>query len=151
MTYLVRLPDGYEISDDAARLDVEAVHAFIAGDSYWGKGRARTDMVRAIAGSLCFGLYAPDGHQAGFARLVTDRALAAHLADVFVLPAHRGRGLSKALIAAMLAHPDLRGVERWTLSTADAHGLYARFGFGPHPDVTTQMWRLKRPDTPAPG
>jgi GNAT superfamily N-acetyltransferase len=86
---------------------------------------------RAIANSLCFGLYAPDGAQAGFARAVTDRATWAYIADVFVLEAHRGRGLGVWLMETVLAHPDLQGLRRIELATDDAHGLYERFGFEP--------------------
>lgn len=145
MPYVVRLDGGYEISDAQARLDIAAIHRFISEDSYWARGRDLATVERALAHSLCFGLYAPDGSQAGFARLVTDRTTAAHLSDVYVLPAHRARGLGKALMAAILAHPDVQTIARWTLSTADAHGLYAGFGFGPHPELDTQMWRTRRP------
>ncbi len=143
MPHLVPLPDGYEISDDRARLDIAAIHAYISDESYWGRGRTRDFTERCIANALCLGLYAPDGSQAGFARLTTDMTSNAHLSDVFVLDAHRGRGLGKALVAAALAHPDLQGVYRWTLSTSDAHALYAGFGFGPHPNPTSQMWMLR--------
>ncbi len=84
---------------------------------------------RGIANSLPFGLYAPDGSQAGFARAITDRATYAYLGDVFVGDGHRGRGLGKFLVRCVLAHPELRGLRRWALATADAHGLYRRFGF----------------------
>lgn len=146
MVYGVALADGYEISDEVARLDVTEIHRFISEESYWAPGRDRATVERTIAHSLCFGLYGPDGAQVGFARLVTDRTTAAHLSDVYVLPEHRGRGLSKALMAAILGHPELRTIARWTLSTDDAHGLYAGFGFSAHPKVSSQMWRLKRPD-----
>jgi GNAT superfamily N-acetyltransferase len=86
---------------------------------------------RSIVNSLPFGLYAPAGKQAGFARVVSDRAQYAYLADVFVLPEHRGRGLGTWLVACILEHPDLQGLRRWALATADAHELYARLGFAP--------------------
>ncbi len=142
MPLTIALPSGHTISDDPARLDHDAIHEFLSHHSYWAKGRARDITERAIAHSLCLGLYTPDGAQIGFARLTTDRATSAHLADVYILPAHRGHGLAKHLLAAALHHPDLATVTRWTLSTADAHGLYAKHGFGPHPDIATQMWRL---------
>lgn len=141
MPLTIDLPSGYAISDDPARLDVDAIHAFISGESYWARGRDRAITERAIAHSLCLGVYAPDGSQVGFARLVTDRATSAHLADVYVLPAHRGRGLGKAVVEAALNHPDQATVTRWTLSTEDAQSLYARFGFRSHPAPSTQMWR----------
>ena len=146
MARLVALAGGFEISDDPARLDVATIHRFISEESYWARGRDRATVERALAHSLCFGIYGPDGAQVGFARLVTDRTTAAHLSDVYVLAAYRGRGLSKALLAAILGHPELRTIARWTLSTDDAHGLYAGFGFAAHPEVSSQMWRLKRPD-----
>jgi GNAT superfamily N-acetyltransferase len=122
---------GYEISTDRARLDLDAIHRFLSEDAYWSPGVEREVVERALANSLCFGLHAPDGAQAGFARAVTDRATFAYLGDVFVLPAHRGRGLGVWLVQTVLAHPDLQGLRRIELATADAHELYARFGFEP--------------------
>ena len=122
--------DGYEISTDPARLDREAVHAFLR-TAYWSEGIAREVVDRSIEGSIAFGLYAPDGSQAGFARAVTDGATFAWIADVFVLEPHRGRGLGAWLVETVLDHPEVSGVRRVMLGTADAHGLYERFGFGP--------------------
>jgi GNAT superfamily N-acetyltransferase len=118
---------GYEISTDAARVDVEVVHGFLA-DSYWAKGIPVETVRRSIENSLCFGVY-HDKQQVGFARIISDRATFAYLADVFVLPAYRGRGLSQWLIECIMGHPELRGLRRWMLATQDAHGLYAKFGF----------------------
>jgi GNAT superfamily N-acetyltransferase len=118
----------YEISTDPARLDRPLIHAFLSERAYWSIGVPRTVVERAIEHSLCFGLYRA-GRQIGFARVVTDRATFAYLADVFMLPEERGGGLSKWLIEAILRHPDLQGLRRWLLATRDAHGLYARFGF----------------------
>ena len=98
---------------------------------YWAVGRPRAVTERSWANCLCFGVYAPDGAQVGFARLLTDYALRAHLGDVFIHPAARGLGLGKALVATILAHPELATVAAWTLTTADAHSLYARHGFRP--------------------
>jgi GNAT superfamily N-acetyltransferase len=123
--------DGYTISDDPARLDVGTVHRYLSEESYWARGVPRDVVERSIAGSLPFGLYAPDGSLVGFARVVTDRAVFAYLADVFVLDAHRGSGLGVWLVEVVLSHPELQGLRRWLLFTADAHGLYERFGFGP--------------------
>ncbi len=123
------LPSGFVIDTDPARLDRVMIHRFLSEDSYWARGIPRDVVDRAIAGSLCFGVYAPDGRQAGFARAITDRATFAYVGDVFVLPDFRGLGLSKALMAAMRAHPDLQGLRRWLLVTRDAHALYAGFGF----------------------
>ena len=120
--------DPYEISTDVTRLDRALIHRFLHDDSYWARGVPRDVVDRAIDNSLCFGLYhGPD--QVGFARVVTDRAAIAYLADVFVLPAHRGRGLGKRLIEAVMSHPELQGLRRFFLGTADAHSLYERFGF----------------------
>jgi GNAT superfamily N-acetyltransferase len=142
MPYEVSLPGGFTVSDDRARLDVDAVYRFIAEEAYWGKGRARDVFERALRHSIGFGLYDPDGRQAGFARVVSDMALRAHLNDVYVLPAYRGAGLGKALVAAVLAHPDLATVGTWTLATDDAQGLYASFGFGPLTRPASHMMRV---------
>ncbi len=128
--HAVTLPDGHLISDDRARLDMEFVHASLA-ELYWASDRPRAVTERSWANCLCFGVYAPDGVQAGFARLLTDYALRAHLGDVFIRPASRGIGLAKALVGTILAHPRLATVGSWTLTTADRHGLYAQFGFRP--------------------
>jgi GNAT superfamily N-acetyltransferase len=122
---------GYEISTDPARLDLDVIHRFLSEEAYWSPGVPREVVERSIANSLCFGLYAPDGAQAGFARAVTDRATFAYLADVFVLTEHRGRGLGVWLVEVVLAHPDLQGLRRIELTTVDAHGLYERYGFRP--------------------
>jgi GNAT superfamily N-acetyltransferase len=126
----------FAVSDDPARLDLDVVHGYLTR-SYWAAGIPRETVARSIAGSLPFGLYqvgkvgAAAERQVGFARVVTDRATFAYLADVFVLEEHRGRGLSLFLIEAILAHPDLQGLRRWHLVTRDAQGLYSRFGFAP--------------------
>jgi GNAT superfamily N-acetyltransferase len=120
--------DGYLISDERDRVDVEVTWGFLR-TSYWSPGVPREVVERSIAGSLCLSLFAPDGEQAGFARVVTDRATFAWLADVFVLEPHRGRGLGVWLVSTVLEHPDLEGVRAVLLGTADAHELYTRFGF----------------------
>jgi GNAT superfamily N-acetyltransferase len=126
----------YLISTESAWLDLELIHRFLSERSYWARGIPRDVVARSIANSLCFGVYAfakgapnPGRRQVGFARVATDRATFAYLADVFVLPEHRGHGLSKRLMEAVLAHPDLQGLRRWMLATADAHELYRRYGF----------------------
>ena len=121
------LPSGYDISCDPARLDLAVIHGFLA-QSYWAKSIPRELVERSVRNSLCFGAYY-QGTQVGFARIVTDKATFAYLCDVFVLSEHRGHGLSKSLVAAILAHPDLQGLRRWNLVTIDAHGLYQQFGF----------------------
>jgi GNAT superfamily N-acetyltransferase len=127
--------NGYEISTDPALLDLDVVHGFLR-EAYWSPGVARDVVERSIARSLCFGLYAPDGAQAGFARAVTDGATFAWIADVFVLEPHRGRGLGVWLMQTVLAHPDLQGLRRIVLATLDAHGVYERLGFAAlrHPE-----------------
>jgi len=118
----------YEISTDRSRLDLDLIHRFLAEESYWAPGVTREVVERSIDNSIPFGAYL-DGRQAGFARAVTDKATFAWLADVFVLPEHRGHGLGKRLVQTALDHPELRPMRRWMLGTADAHGLYGRFGF----------------------
>ena len=122
-------PSGYILSTDPARLDVAVIHRWLSKESYWARGIPVATITRAIANSLNFGLYAPDGRQAGFARVVTDRATFAWLCDVFVLPEFRGVGLSKWLVQQVLAHPDLQNLRRHLLATLDAHTLYQRFGY----------------------
>lgn len=121
----------YVLSDDPARLDVAAIHRFLSEESYWAKGIPEATVRRAVANSLGIGIYTEDGAQVAFARIVTDRATFAWVCDVFVLREHRGRGLSKWMMEAILAHPDLQGLRRITLATRDAHELYRQFGFVP--------------------
>ena len=119
----------FEISTDPSRLDIEAIHQFLR-TSYWAEGRSRAVVERSIMHSLCFGVYLA-GRQVAFARVVSDRAVFAYLMDVFVIPEFRGRGISKALMRAVLDHPELQGLRMLMLGTRDAHGLYAQFGFRP--------------------
>jgi GNAT superfamily N-acetyltransferase len=134
----------FEISTDPARIDLRTVHEFLT-NSYWAHEIPVETVRRSIENALCFGIYHGD-RQAGFARVITDRATFAYLADVFVLPDYRGRGLSKWMMECIIAHPDLQGLRRWMLATQDAHSLYRRYGFLPlkaperwmevhHPDV----------------
>ena len=127
---LVRIVDGvrYEIDADRTRLDLRVVHGFLAA-SHWARGIPMAVLQHAIRRSLPFGLY-KDGRQVGFARVVTDHATVAYLADVFVLEAERGRGLGRWLVESILAHPALQDLRRWLLGTRDAHGLYRKLGFG---------------------
>jgi GNAT superfamily N-acetyltransferase len=133
----------YRVSTDPKRLDRDVIHGFLSR-SYWADGIPREVVDRSIGNSLCFGVF-DDDRQVGFARVVTDRATYAYLADVFVLEPHRGRGLSKWLLECVLAHPDLQGLRRWQLATRDAHGLYARYGFEPPADPANLM-EIRRPE-----
>ncbi len=118
---------GYRISTDPSELDLGVVHGYLK-ESYWAAG-VPEDVVRcSIKNSLCFGVYR-DAEQVGFARVITDRATFAYLADVFVLEAHRGRGIGKWLVRVILSHPDLQGLRRWMPATRDAHELYRSYGF----------------------
>jgi GNAT superfamily N-acetyltransferase len=130
----MQAPEHYEISTDRNRLDIALIHEFL-GSSYWAAGIPRAVVERSLQHSLCFGAYL-DGRQVGFARVISDFAAIAYIADVFVVPEHRGRGISKLLMRAILEHPELQGLRRFLLATRDAHGLYARFGFEPlaHPE-----------------
>ena len=119
--------DDYLISTDPARLDVGVIHGFLR-ESYWAEAIPREVVERAVENSLCFGVYYRS-EQIGFARVVSDYSTFAYIADVFVLAPWRGRGISKALMAEVIHHPDLQGLRRWLLGTKDAHGLYQRFGF----------------------
>jgi GNAT superfamily N-acetyltransferase len=122
------LPE-YEISTARERLDVERVHRFLSTEAYWSPGVSRETVERSIAGSLPFGVYTGDGEQVGFARVVTDYATFAWIADVYIEAEHRGHGLGKRLVEAIMGHDELQGLRRWLLATADAHGLYRQYGF----------------------
>ena len=117
----------YWITTDPKKLDLDAIHEFLSR-SFWAEGIPKETMAKAVANSLCFGLFDGDA-QVGFARVVTDRATYAYLCDVYVLETHRGRDLGKWLIETVMAHPDLQGLRRFQLVTRDAHGLYSRHGF----------------------
>jgi GNAT superfamily N-acetyltransferase len=118
----------YTISTEKSRLDVDMIHRFLSQDSYWAKNIPRRIVERSIENALCFGVYEGQA-QVAFARIVSDFAIFAYLGDVFVLPAHRGRGVSKLLMRAIREHPSLQEVRRWHLLTDDAHRLYEQFGF----------------------
>ncbi|MCL6269358.1 GNAT family N-acetyltransferase [Sansalvadorimonas sp. 2012CJ34-2] len=120
--------DQYLISTDVESLDIPLIHDFLSNKAYWCRGIPYEIVERSIENSLCFGLFF-NNIQVGFARLITDKATFAYLADVFILPEHRGRNLSKWMMRCILDHPSLQGLRRITLATADAHGLYSQFGF----------------------
>ena len=132
----------FKISTDPKRLDRERIHEFLKS-SYWAPGISREVVDRSIEGAMCFGVYEGD-EQVGFARVITDQATFAYLADVFVLESHRGRGLSVWMMEAIRAHPELQGLRRWILMTRDAHGLYEKFGFRRMADTGRCMEILDR-------
>jgi len=148
---LTRLDGGYELDDDPARLDVDAIHHFISEISYWGRGRSRARVVATIDGSRrVVGLY-HRAAQVGFARAISDGVTVAYLADVYVLEAHRGRGLGLALVREIIEGDGAPDVH-WLLHTADAEGLYERLGFrtGPTRYPLMERARLAGASTEAP-
>lgn len=131
------------VSNDPARLDLDVIHRFLSR-AYWSEGIPRDVLERAIRNSLCFGVYV-GGAQVGFARVITDHATFAYLADVFILESHRGRGLSKLVMETIMSHPDLQGLRRFSLATRDAHGLYRQFGFEA-PKMPERLMEILDPD-----
>jgi GNAT superfamily N-acetyltransferase len=127
-------PPDLEISTDPERIDVDVVHGYLS-TSYWAQGRSRATVERSIQHSLCFGAY-HGGRQVGFGRAITDFAVFAYLADIFVIPEFQRRGIGKAIVRAMMEHPRLQVLQVILLRTRDAHGLYRQFGFEalPRPD-----------------
>jgi N-acetylglutamate synthase-like GNAT family acetyltransferase len=121
---------GFKISTDQTLLDFDTIYHYLDMESYWSKGVPPDKLRKAIENSLCFGIY-HNNKQVGFARVISDKATFAYLADVFVLDDYRRQGLSKWLMQTIRAHPDLQGLRRWSLATADAQGLYQQFGFTP--------------------
>lgn len=131
----------FHVSTDRTRLDVPMIYRFLSENSTWAVGISRDVVERSIENSLCFGGYL-DGRQIAFARVITDYATTAHLADVFVIPEYRGHGYAKQLIRVVMEHPSLQGLRRFTLNTSDSHSLYARFGFAPPQRPETVMERF---------
>ena len=128
---LTRRPDGYEIDTSQGRLDLAHVHRWLSTDAYWARGRTAEGVARSVEGSVCYGVYAPDGAQVGFARVVTDHATFAWLCDVYIAGAVRGIGLGTWLVRVVREHLHEGGVPRILLATADAHDIYAKAGFAP--------------------
>ena len=118
----------YTISTDRNKLDIDVIHGYLT-ESYWAERIPKNIIAKCIKNSLCFGIYYGE-NQVGFARVISDFARIAYLADVFVLESHQGKGLSKWLIEKICLHPELQGLSRFMLGTRDAHGLYEKFGFG---------------------
>ena len=143
----------YLISDDPSRLDHAAIHAYLT-TSYWAEGIPLETVSRSLEGSLCLGVYAANGTQVGLVRIISDFATYAYFCDVYVLEAHRGRGLAKAAMRAAMAHPKLQGQRRLSLITRDAHGLYTQSGFTPLARPERHMEKLtpsvyRKPATPS--
>lgn len=138
---------GYRISTNPSLLNLALIHQYLSKESYWAQHIPMETVQKSIDHSLCFGVYTEDGAQVGFARIISDRATFAYLADVFILPQHRGKGLSKWLIQTIHSHPDLQGLRRWLLGTKDAHGLYAQFGWSAiPPELASRFMQLHNPD-----
>ena len=131
----------FEISTDPNRLDVDVIYSFLS-TCYWSAGIPREVVEKSIKNSLCFGVYSPESQQVGFARMITDKATFAYLADVFILEDLRGMGLSKRLMEFIFSYPELQGLRRMMLATRDAHSLYEKYGFTPltNPDTFMQNW-----------
>lgn len=130
----------YTISTDPQKMDVDVIYGYLSR-SYWAEGRTKATVEKSLRNSLNFGVFDEKDAQVGFARVITDYATFAYLADVFILEEHRGHGLSKRLMETIMAHPDLQGLRRWSLATRDAHGLYEQFGFTPLPKP--EIWMQK--------
>jgi GNAT superfamily N-acetyltransferase len=129
--------DHFTISTENEKFDIDSIHSFLTR-SYWAEGISKEVIKRSIEGSLCFGVFI-NSKQIGFARMITDKATFAYLADVFIIEEYRGLGLSKWLMEVIMAHPDLKGLRRMMLATKDAHGLYEKFGFTPLNNVDRWM------------
>ncbi len=139
--------DGYLISTDISLLNIDAVFCYLSQESYWAKNIPREVVKKSIDNSMCFGMYYQQ-EQIGFARLVTDKATFAYLADVFVIEQHRGKSLSKWLVEVIQLHPELQGLRRWMLGTRDAHGLYEQFGWSVLDEDTRKRFMQRHNKTP---
>jgi GNAT superfamily N-acetyltransferase len=122
------LPPGYTLCDDPAAMQIETIHAYLSEKSYWAFGRSLNKVRRALAGSICVGVFHA-GKQVGFVRAVTDKTTMAYVDDVYVLDEHQGRGLAKRMLNHLRAHPDLQGLRRWLLVTQDAQPFYESLGW----------------------
>jgi GNAT superfamily N-acetyltransferase len=137
---------GYSVSTDITETDIITVHQYLSEESYWAKNIPLELVKKSVHNSLAFAVHQADA-LVGFARVVTDKATFAYLADVFILPAHRGKGLSKWLLQNIHAHPDLQGLRRWLLGTKDAHELYKQFGWEQLPEaIVSRFMQLHNPD-----
>ncbi|WP_407358233.1 GNAT family N-acetyltransferase [Microbacterium sp. LTA6] len=139
------MPSSYIFSNDTSRIDRERVHAWLSEQSYWAAGRAREVQDAAIDGSRNYGIWNTSGEQVAYARVVTDAVTFAWLCDVFVAEEARGRGIGKMLIENVIEDLQPLGLTRMLLATADAHGLYAQYGFAPAEDPNRYMIKQMRP------
>ena len=132
----------YHISTDRSKLNINVIHKFLSEEAYWSKNIPMDVVKKSIENSFCFGLYYNE-EQIGFARLITDYATYAYLADVFILSSHRGKGLGAMLMDEIMNHPELKNLRRISLATSDAHGLYEKFGFGPpeRPETLMEIYK----------
>jgi GNAT superfamily N-acetyltransferase len=137
---IVKNKEGYHISTAKNEIDVELVYRYLSTDSYWATGISKDVVMKSIDNSLCFGVY-KETQQVGFARIISDFATYAYLADVFIIKEERRKGLSKWLMKVIIEHRELRGLRRFVLATKDAHGLYEQFGFFPYPNPDRLMCR----------
>ncbi|MGO3740105.1 MAG: GNAT family N-acetyltransferase [Marinomonas foliarum] len=130
------------MSSDSNEMDVDVIYSYISS-SYWAAGIPKETLKKALENSLCFGVFSSDGKQVGFARMITDQATFAYLADVFIDEEHRGQGLSKWLMQRVHEHPSLQGLRRILLATRDAHSLYQQFGYTAlgSPETFMQKWQ----------
>jgi GNAT superfamily N-acetyltransferase len=135
--------DGYRVSDDSSLIDIARVHQWLSEDAYWALGRPRSIVERSFAESLVIGLFDRDGAFVGVCRFVTDRATFAWLCDVYVERVHRGTGAGTFMVGSALRHPDVVGVKRQVLATADAHGLYEKFGFRRFAEDDRDRWMVR--------
>jgi N-acetylglutamate synthase-like GNAT family acetyltransferase len=134
--------EGYQFSSRYEDMDLNLIHSFISR-TYWASGIPQDTLTKALVNSICFGAFKDSGEQVAFARVITDKATFAYLADVFVLEEHRGKGLSKCLMHTVIHHPDLQNLRRMVLATRDAHGLYEQFGFKSlsNPQTFMEIWK----------
>lgn len=152
MVHLEQQRGEYTLSTEKSRLDIAALYDYLSYTAYWALGRSYDTVVKSLEHSLCFGIYAKDGRQVGFARVVTDYATFAWLCDVFVLESDRGKGLGKWLVETVVSHLDLQGVKRILLVTRDAHELYQHYGgFERIQNPERLMVRVRLPDSHASG
>jgi GNAT superfamily N-acetyltransferase len=131
--------DGYEVSDDQARMDLDRIHHWLSTEAYWALDRSRENVATSIRNSITLGCFSPEGIQVGLTRWITDGATFAWICDVFVDPEFRGRGLGEFLLNSAMAHPGVRDVRLFLLATRDAHDLYRRYGFITVPEANRWM------------